>query len=615
MKYTLLLFFAFGSLFSQTPAERNFIISKSDPAQVALLKAQLEAADIQNKKDVREFIAKHPNIENKLNLQRIIDGVPIFYKEDNNALSVQTLKADSMYPGGSLGLSITGSGMTVGVWDGGKVRETHVELAGKITLGDAASTLTTHGTHVTGTIIASGVSPTRRGFAYQANGITYDWTSDATEMSSFASQGYVVSNHSYGNIASNLSTPTFGAYNSQSIEVDNILNTYPYYQIVKSAGNDRSDTSIPQVVAEGGYDLLTGVCNSKNVITVAAVEGIMTNGDDNTFVMSSFSNFGPPDDGRVKPDIAAKGVLVNSCISVSNSAYGDLSGTSMASPAVAGLVTLLQKHFNNLNTGTYMRAASVRGLLCHTAREAGDTPGPDYGFGWGVADGLEAAKIISNRGVSAVLEERTLNNSETFTKTFVVNNTQDIHISITWTDPTGTANSGTDERTPRLRNNLDLKVLKDATTFYPWKLNPDAVFDAATNNSDNDVDNVERIDILNAVPGTYTIQVNHKGTLQGGSQNYSLIVNGATGISLSNNDFAVDNQFFVYPNPAHNQLYFSNVNNLEIEKMSITDVAGKLVFETTSQMESIDISNLQSGVYFIRFNTEGKTVVKKFIKS
>lgn len=614
MKYVILLFFAFGTVFSQSQAERDFIISKSNPNEVALLKAQLEATDLQNKKEVREFLLTHPHIDNKLNLQRIIDGVPIFYKEDNNVLSVQTLRADTMYPGGSLGLAVTGLGMTAGVWDGGKVRDTHVELAGRITLGDGATSLSSHGTHVTGTIIAGGVSAIRRGFAYQANAKTYDWTSDISEVNAFAGQGFLVSNHSYGNIASGLATGTFGAYGLQAIEVDQIMNVFPYYQMVKSAGNDRNDTNISQVVTEGGYDLLSGVSTAKNVITVAAVEGILTNGSDNTFVMSSFSNYGPPDDGRIKPDIAAKGVAVSSCISVSNSAYQELQGTSMAAPAITGLITLLQKHYNNLNTGTYMRAASVKGLICHTAREAGDLIGPDYSFGWGVADGFEAAKVITNANTTSILEERTLNSSQVFTKNFVVNTTQNIRVSIAWTDPTGNSNSTTDDRTPRLINNLDLKVIKDGTTYYPWKLNPDAIFDLPTNNSDNDADNIERVEIFNAVPGTYTIQVSHKGTLQGGLQNYTLITNGTTGISLSNDDFVVDNQFFVYPSPAKDELHFSNTNNLEIDQITVNDISGKLVYQTTSETSAINVSNFQSGVYFIRFTTQNKTIIKKFIK-
>jgi hypothetical protein len=42
----------------------------------------------------------------------------------------------------------------------------------------------------------------------------------------------------------------------------------------------------------------------------------------------------------------------------------------------------------------------------------------------------------------------------------------------------------------------------------------------ATNNSDNEVDNIEKVFIENAEPGTYTIQVTHKGALLNGSQDF-----------------------------------------------------------------------------------------------
>lgn len=616
MKYILLFSLVFGNVFSQTQKERELIISKSNPLEVFKLKQSLEADYLNDQKEVRDYLLKHPNTKNAANLQKIINGVPIFYQEDSNALAVQTLRANSMYPSGSLGLSVTGQGMTIGMWDGGRVRETHVEFAtGRLTLGDAAATLSTHSTHVLGTMIAAGISPTRRGFAYQGSAITYDFGNDSSEISTFASQGYIVSNHSYGNIATNLPESTFGAYTSQSVTADNIMVTYPYYQMVKSAGNDRNDTTLDQVNGKGGYDLLTGVGNSKNVIVVAAVEGIMTNGNDNSFVMSSFSNWGPADDGRIKPDLSAKGVAVSSCISVSDNAYSELQGTSMSAPCITGLITLLQKHYNNVNPGTFMRSSTVRALLFQSAREAGSFPGPDYKFGWGLPDGNAAAQIITNKNISSILEENTLNNSEVFTKTITINSVQDLSVDIAWTDRVGVAiNSGdVDNRTPVLINNLDLKVLKDGITYYPWKLDPEDPEAGATNNSDNDVDNSERVNIYNAQPGVYTIQVTHKGTLVGGSQAYSLVASSTNGLGLNSRDF--DNSIFIYPNPAQNVLNFDVKNDVILSEVSVNDISGKEIFKSTNVIgNSVDVSNLSAGVYFITFKSDTNSITKKFIK-
>jgi len=614
MKYILLLSFLCGSAFSQTQKERDFIISQSNPLEVSLLKQTIQDDFLKNQREIAAYLLLHPETKNKENLQRIIDGVPIFYQVDTNARCAQTLRANTMYPSGSLGLSVTGQGITLGIWDGGRVLETHQEfVGGRLTIGDNATTLSTHATHVLGTMIASGVSITRRGVAYQASAIAYDFANDAPEFSTFASLGYLVSNHSYGNIAANLPEGTFGAYNSQSIEADNVMNTFPYYQMVKSAGNDRNDTSLNQVLNKGGYDLLSGAGTSKNVITVAAVEGIQSNGD-NSFVMSSFSNFGPPDDGRVKPDLSSKGVAVNSSISISNTSYGDLQGTSMASPGITGLIGLLQKHYNNLNPGTFMRSATLRALLFATARESGDANGPDYRFGWGLPDGGVAAQLITNKGVSSIMEENVLFNGQSYTKTISITTPQNISVDLAWTDRQGTSNGGeVDNRTARLVNNLDLKVLRNGVTYYPWKLNPEAPEDPATNDSDNDVDNSERVNIYNAPAGVYTIQVTHKGTLVGGSQNYSLVASSANGLGLNSRDF--DNDVYVYPNPANSILNFEFKNDIQLSGVSINDISGKEVYRSSNVVNnSIDVSHLSSGVYFVTLKSDTNSVVKKFIK-
>lgn len=618
MKKIIIFLLICSTSFSQNDEERKKISLASNTAEVQKLKEKYQKFFQNQKALIEEYLLRNNLTDDqKKSLQRIVNGQPYFYTTYNSGSSL-TIRANSMYPGGSLGLNVTGQGITAGVWDGGKVRNTHQEFVGRVTLGDAAATLNQHSTHVAGTVLAQGVSITRKGIAYQASGITYDWNNDTNEMVTFGSNGYLVSNHSYGINAENLQTFQFGMYNFQSIEIDDVMNAFPYYQVVYAAGNDRSDTSILQQNLKGGYDLLSGSSTAKNVLTVAAVNQVnVYNGPDNV-LMSSFSNWGPTDDGRIKPDISAKGVNVNSTNSTSDTAYTPLSGTSMAAPAITGLIVLLQKHYNNLYPSTYMKSASVRGLLCHSAREAGLNPGPDYEFGWGLADGYNAAEVISNKGTSAIFDELTLSNSEVYTATFTINSTQDINVAISWTDPTGSPNVGNDEdnRTPRLINNLDLKVIKNGTTYYPWKLDPDSPSSPASNSSDNNADNIERVEIFGAEPGTYTIQVSHKGTLVNDTQDYTLIATAANGLTLNNADFVEDNNFFVYPLPAKDFISFSNPNNFDVRNVAITDVTGKLVVSNPAiSSNSIDISTLQTGVYFITFTTDGFSTVKKFVKN
>lgn len=618
-----LLFFLFitpFTIFAQSASERSKIVQSYDQTVIANLITDAKANADKQSKLIADYKKQHPFLETEqMSLQRIEeDGTPIFYTIYNQGSSA-TLRTNRLYPSGGMGLSVTGLGMTAGVWDGGKVRDTHVEFAGgKVALSDAVTALSIHSTHVTGTIIAAGTSPTRRGIAYQANAKTYDWNSDYTEMLAFGAEGYLVSNHSYGYNTTSLPTAKFGAYDASSIEIDNASNANPYYQMVVAAGNDRNDVTLGQVSNKGGYDLLSGFTTSKNAIVVAAIEEVPNYIDSNSVIMSEFSNYGPTDDGRIKPDVCAKGVAVNSTTSIANTSYGDLQGTSMAAPAITGLVLMLQKHFNNTSPATFMRASTVRGLICHSTRETGLYPGPDCEFGWGLPNAELAANIITNRNVSSLLEENTLATGQTFTKLVSISSAQKLQATICWTDPTGTANATGDEdnRTARLRNNLDLKIVKDGTIYYPWKLDAEDVLAPATNISDNNVDNVEKVEIELAQPGVYTIQVTHKGTsLVGGSQVFSLIANATNGLTLNNRDYEYDNSVFIYPNPASSVLNFDVKNDITISGITINDISGKEIFRTTNAISnSIDISNLSSGVYFVTFQSDSNSVTKKFIK-
>jgi len=83
----------------------------------------------------------------------------------------------------------------------------------------------------------------------------------------------------------------------------------------------------------------------------------------------------------------------------------------------------------------------------------------------------------------------------------------------------------TNNRTPSLMNDLDIRISDDGgTTFFPWKLDPTSPTAAATT-GDNIVDNIEKVEIGGA-SGEYIIRVSHKGDLTDNLQVFSLIVTG-----------------------------------------------------------------------------------------
>jgi subtilisin-like proprotein convertase family protein len=299
---------------------------------------------------------------------------------------------------------------------------------------------------------------------------------------------------------------------------------------VYSAGNDGNNNNNAAPIS-GGLDKLVGNKVAKNVLTVAWADNanIAQDGSLTSVDINSGSSQGPTDDRRIKPDITGNGTGLTSPISTGNTSTGSSSGTSMAAPNVTGTLLLLQQHHKNV-TNSFMRAATLKGLACHTADDAGEI-GPDPYFGWGLLNAKRAAETINNNGLTSWISEERLNQGQTYTITVRSNggSNNPLVASITWTDVPGEANNG-QRLTPNdpfrsLVNDLDIRVTRNGTTFFPWKLDSsDPSF--ATRTGDNNVDNVELVRINNPDAGDYVITITHKGNLVTGGQNYSLVVTG-----------------------------------------------------------------------------------------
>lgn len=87
-----------------------------------------------------------------------------------------------------------------------------------------------------------------------------------------------------------------------------------------------------------------------------------------------------------------------------------------------------------------------------------------------------------------------------------------------------------------------------------------------------------------------------------------------TTTGLKTSDF-FKNNFTVYPNPANDVINVSNLGNLEITKASITDVNGRIVKEVNSSFDSINISELNAGVYLLKINTLEGSGTTKIVKN
>lgn len=487
--------------------------------------------------------------------------------------------------------SLSGTGVTIGLWDGGSARSTHQEFGGRVTVMDGAGA-GDHATHVGGTLIATGLNSSARGMANAAVINSYDWNSDSSEMTSrgatYAGEpgAIYLSNHSYGYISgwnytanpaklwewwgdgtsSTSIEADFGRYTTYTRDQDSLAYNAPYYLIFRSAGNERADnpaTGDPVGLSpgggstvsydpaihpggdgtyRGGFENIAFESLSKNVMTIGSAADAVTGGirDPSKANVSYFSSWGPTDDGRIKPDVVANGEALFSSLAGSNTSYGTYSGTSMATPNACGSASLLIQQYGSLFPGQAMRASTLKALLIHTADDRGNA-GPDYKYGWGLVNAQAAADIIRDHfdfPEKQRITEAPLTTSITSrTHPFTWDGVSPISATLCWTDPAGTATTSSDSRTPRLVNNLNLKLIApDGAEFFPFVMPFVGTWTPASMNLPattgvNNTDNIEQVRIAApSATGTWQAVVSFSGALTNSSQNYSLILSGSAAV-------------------------------------------------------------------------------------
>lgn len=537
MSFLFLLVSGGQKMVAQSQELKLLIKSEYDFSKIGSMQVDLEF-DYEVNRAKMMAMAKANNLKmkevfpdgKKVELQEIgQDGTPIYYETYADNAS-QTSRASALHSNGLLNLDLDGLGMEVGVWDAGVAMTTHQEYDVRAHVGDGGTEIDAHATMVTGSLISSGIKKDAQGVAYRANVLSHDWTRDKIEVMAAAANGLLLSNHSYGIKTDRVPDWYFGSYIKVAQDWDNIMYNAPYYLMVTAAGNARhsGDNESPVFgTSADGFDLLLGFTVAKNGLTVAGSNSrIDTRGNLKEASVSSYSSYGPVDDGRIKPDLAGDGSSIVSTDAKGDTSYDVSAGTSMATPGVTGALLLIQQ-YNEQLYGSYLKAATLKGLALHTADDV-DAPGPDYKMGWGVMNAKRAAEVLYQKEFSTQILEKSLVDGETLELTVKATEGATLMASISWTDPAseyinrGELNNGT----PALVNDLDIRITQDGKTFLPWKLNPKNPNDPAEQ-GDNLVDPFEKIEIPNA-QGNYTITVVHKGSLLRDAQDYSLIISGAS---------------------------------------------------------------------------------------
>ena len=388
---------------------------------------------------------------------------------------------------------------------------------------------TEHGTHTSGTIVGdnfatlstptSGGHDTGDGMAPNAKLFFQDIGNEVSGcLDGLSYDNYLIYQQAYDGGArlhsNSWGSDTGGLYTSDCRTVDRFIYNHEDFQFFFANGN-----------AGSGAMTVGSPAAAKDCVSV----GALANGSAGANTIASFSSRGPTADGRIKPDVSAPGSSVRSASGSAshtdnNCGNKTLSGTSMATPTVAGGATLLRQYFTdgfypggaaNAAESVNPSAALIKAALVNGAVDISPTtqaaifstltPNNNQGFGRALLDTVlffsTPSRDTRRVRVWDKFNAGGLSTSQIDSFPLQVAAGQPLKVTLAWTDPEASTVAGV-----TLVNNLDLEVVApDGITSY--KGNVFLFGQSTTGGSADNLNNVEEVFVISPVAGTWTLRV------------------------------------------------------------------------------------------------------------
>ncbi|MEV4512327.1 S8 family serine peptidase [Dactylosporangium sp. NPDC049525] len=438
---------------------------------------------IAGRDDVRWIDAVHaPALEDERSSQIVF--------EDLDATAPPSTLPNTGYAANLTGLGVDGTGVTIAVCDTGidtnNPMTVHADLAGRLAFvvdsaGAAVAGADTdgHGTHVTGIAAGDGgsgaVDP--QGFLL-GQGVAPGATVGLVELGGTVAARVRQSALQGGDVMNNSWAMNGATYSADDRTVDLGVRD------ADATATDQTPLVIVFSAGNSGSGAGTVTKNPKNAILVGnslnARPGEMTANDDIRGLATSSSR-GPAADGRMLPTVVAPGtdiISTYSPVGFRSGPYTDtggtlhpvhapMTGTSMASPHVAGTAALLIDWWRQTRNGRTPSPALVKALLVSSTEPvAGGTDGaggtiaagPNNAVGWGrvsIGNALLQAPD-ADRGPKVFVDQRqafTATGQEYTVRVAVADAALPLRVALSWSDAAGAVGAN-----PALVNDLDLEV-------------------------------------------------------------------------------------------------------------------------------------------------------------